>query len=424
MSGRVVITGLGAVCAAGAEVAAIWDALKAGRSSLAPIRQWDSTGWPTPIAGEVGVEPRVLVEDRRMHKLVRRTDMFGLYVAGKALQESGLLEYRQTLEPAAVERFNDRTGVFGGSGGGAYQNQYEFFPLLTETGGDLRAFGRELTTVVNPMWLLRNLPNNVVCHVGIQYGLKGTNACITNHAVSGALAVVEAAAAIRAGEADRALAVGHDMPIEPENILYYQHLELLARHALQPFDARRDGTLLGEGAAAFMLETADAAAARGAQVWGEYLGSGCASEASGLMNVRPDGEGVVDAIQRALEDAGIRPADVGMIVAHGNGTRASDAAEAMALRQVFGADAPPVTAFKWAFGHLLAASGPIDAALALAALRHCTVPGIATLRALDPGLPALPLSAGHQAPRSDIALVINRGFAGMNVALLVRGIGR
>jgi 3-oxoacyl-[acyl-carrier-protein] synthase-1 len=420
----VVITGTGAVCASGREVAAIWDALQAGHVAVGPLRQWDSTGWPELIAGEVAVEPRVLVEDRRLHKLIRRTDMFGLYVAGKALQESGVLDHRQPLDEDAVKRFNDRTGVFAGSGGGAYQNQYEFFPLLTETGGDLRGFGREVTAVVNPMWLLRNLPNNVVCHLGIQYGFKGTNTCITNHAVSGGLAVAEAAAAIRAGEADRAVAVGHDMSIEPETMLYYHRLDLLARHALRPFDAKRDGTVLGEGGAAVVLERADEAAARGAQVRGEFLGSGCASEAGGLMGIQPDGEGVVHAIRLALEDARIRPAQVGMIVAHGNGTYQSDASEAMAIRQVFGDVVPPVTAFKWAFGHAMAASGVIDLVLALAALRRHTLPGIATLCTPDPRLPALPVSAGHQTPTSDIALVINRGFAGMNVALLVRGGGR
>lgn len=420
---RVLITGVGAVCAAGREVDEVWEALHAGRSGIAPIRQWDASGWPTAIAGEVGAAPRVLVEDRRLHKLIRRTDMFGLYAAGKALQGSGLVEYRETLDQGLVQRFNDRTGVFAGSGGGAYQNQYEFFPLLTEAGGDLRAFGRELTATVNPMWLLRNLPNNVVCHIGIRYGLKGANACVTNHCVSGSLALMEAAAAMRTGEADRAVAVGHDAPIEPEAILNFQRLELLAQSELRPFDARRDGTLFGEGAAAVMLEKADEAAARGAPVWGELLGSGCASEATGLIGVRPDGEGVVDAVRLALEDAELEPASVGMIVAHGNGTGQSDASEAAAIRRVFGASPPPVTGFKWAFGHLIAASGAIDAVLALAALRHKTVPGIATLTTPDPRLPALPISATAQTPRSDIALVINRGFGGMNVALLVRGLG-
>jgi 3-oxoacyl-[acyl-carrier-protein] synthase-1 len=420
---RVAITGLGAVCAAGRDVEEICNTICAGHSAIAPIRQWDSSSWANSWGGEVSVEPRVLVEDRRLHKLIRRTDMFGLYAAERALQQSGLLEHRQAMGESAVEEFNDRTGVFAGSGAGAYQNQYDFFPLLTEAGGDLRAFGQELTTVVNPMWLLRNLPNNVVCHIGIRHGFKGTNACVTNHCVGGNLAIAEAASAIRSREADRAVAVGHDAPIEPETILHFHRLSLLARTELRPFDALRDGTLFGEGAGAVVLERWDEAIARRATVVGEFLGSGCASEAEGLIAIRPDGQGVVHAVEAALEDAGISPAGVGMIVSHGNGTIQSDASEAEAIRQVFGGTAPPVTGFKWAFGHLIAASGALDTVLALAALRDKVVPGIATLRSPDPRIPPLPISAATQAPRSDVALVINRGFGGMNVAVLVRGVG-
>jgi 3-oxoacyl-[acyl-carrier-protein] synthase-1 len=270
------------------------------------------------------------------------------------------------------------------------------------------------------MWLLRSLPNNVLCHIGIRYGLKGPNACVTNHSVSGSLAVAEAAAALRAGEADRALAVGHDAPIEPQMVLYYHQLGLLSADGLRPFDARRSGGLLGEGAAALVLETETASAARRARVLGEFLGSGCTTEAEGLLAIRPDGDGLARAIALALDDAGIRPAEVGMIVAHGSGTRPSDASEAAAIRRVFGATAPPVTAFKWAFGHPLAASGILDAVLALVALRRGVVPGVATLRELDPDLGNLPVSAGPQSPRSDVALVLNRGFGGSNTALLLR----
>jgi 3-oxoacyl-(acyl-carrier-protein) synthase len=216
--------------------------------------------------------------------------------------------------------------------------------------------------------------------------------------------------------------VGHDTQLGPEAVLHFGRLGLLAQNELRPFDAGRDGILLGEGAASVVLEKADEATVRGATVWGEFLGYGCASEAAGLMGIRADGEGVVDAVRLALEDAGLEPASVGMIVAHGNGTSQSDASEAAAIRRVFGVSPPPVTGFKWAFGHLMAASGAIDMVLALAALRHKTVPGIATLRMLDPAFPSLPVSATAQTPMTDIALVINRGFAGMNVALLVRGI--
>ncbi len=421
MSARVVVTGSGAICAAGKSPEEIWGAAWTGRSAIRPIQQWDTSGWPTTLAAEIpGLDPRALVEDRKIHKLVQRTDLLGLYVAGRALDDAGLLAYREALESADAATVNDRTGIYVGSGSGGYQNEHEFFPLLTIANGDLETFGGELAATVNPMWLLRSMPSNVLCHIGIRYGLKGPNACVTNHSVSGSLAVVEAAAALRAGEADRALAVGHDAPIEPQMVLVYHQLGLLSADGLWPFDARRSGSVLGEGAAALVLETEAAAAARGAHVIGEFLGSGCASDAEGLLAIRPDGDGLAGAIIMALDDAGIRPAEVGMIVAHGSGTRQSDASEAAAIHQAFGATIPPVTAFKWASGHPLAASGTLDAVLALVALRRGVVPGVATLRQLDPDLGALPVSAGPQAPRSDVALVLNRGFGGSNTALLFR----
>jgi 3-oxoacyl-[acyl-carrier-protein] synthase-1 len=421
VSARVVVTGSAAICAAGKSPEEIWDALSTGRTAIRPIQQWDASGWPTSLAGEItGSDPRALVEDRKVHRLIQRSDLLGLHVAGRALDDSGFVAYREALEPPAAAAVNDRTGVYVGLGGAGYQNEYEFFPLLTTANGDLGTFGRELAATVNPMWLLRSMPNNVLCHIGIRYGLKGPNACVTNHSVSGSLAIVEAAAALRAGEADRALAIGHDAPIEPQMVLYYHQLGLLSADGLWPFDARRTGSLLGEGAAALVLETDTAAAARHVRVLGEFLGSGCTTEAEGLLAIRADGEGLADAIALALDDAEIHPDEVGMIVAHGSGTRQSDASEALAIRRVFGATAPPVTAFKWAFGHPLAASGILDSVLALVSLLHGVVPGVATLRELDPDLGNLPVSARPRAPRSDVALVLNRGFGGSNTALVLR----
>jgi len=419
------VAGSGAICAAGKSPREIWDAVSSGRPAIRPIQQWDSAGWPVSLAGEIAAfDPRALVEDRKLHRLLQRSDLLGLYTAARALDDSGLIGYREALEPAAAATVNDRTGVYVGMGGGSYQNEYEFFPLLTTAHGDLGAFGRELTATVNPMWLLRSMPNNVLCYIGIRHGLKGPNACLTNHSVSGSLAIAEAAAALRSGEADRALAVGHDAPIEPQMVLYYHQHGLLSAEGLWPFDARRTGSVLGEGAGALLLETEAAAAERDATVLGEFLGSGCANEAEGLLPIRTDGDGLAGAIALALDDAGLRPAEVGMIVAHGSGTRKSDASEALAIRRVFGAAVPPVTAFKWAFGYPLAASAILDSVLALAALHHGVVPGVATLRELDPDLGNLPVSALPQAPRSDVALVLNRGFGGSNTALVLRAAGR
>jgi 3-oxoacyl-[acyl-carrier-protein] synthase-1 len=418
---RVVITGSGAVCAAGMDPQAILDAVLEGRCAIGPIKQWDTTGWPIGIAGEVvDLNPRALVEDRKLHKLIRRTDLFGLYAAGRAIEDCGILAHRDAQDAAAAALTSDRTGVYVGSGGGNYHNTYDYLPLLAETQRELHAFGQQLADSVNPMWLLRTLPNNVLGHIGIRHGLKGPNACITNHSVGGLLALIEAAEALRHGEADRAVAVGHDTPIEPQMVLFYQRVGLIASQALRPFDARHDGSLFGEGAGALMLETQVSATARAAAVLGEVLGSGYACEAEGLLSIRDDGDGVARAIEQALDDARLKPADVGMVVAHGNGTPQSDTSEAAALRRVFGGSVPPVTAFKWCFGHLIAAAGMLDAVLALRALKQRVVPGIATLGSVDPACAGLPLSAAPQVPRSDVALVLCRGFAGTNAAVLLR----
>jgi 3-oxoacyl-[acyl-carrier-protein] synthase-1 len=418
---RVLVTGSGAICGAGATPDAILAAIREGRSAIAPITQWDTAGWPIAIAAEIAdFNARALVPDRKLHKFIRRTDMLGIFAGGQAIDDAGFTEHRATLERDAAALYSDRTGCYVGSGGGAYNTQYDYFPLMTEARGDLVRFGEELGNVVNPMWLLRTLPNNVLCHVGINHGLKGANACITNHSCGGSLAVIEAAEALRTGEADRAVAIGHDALIEPQMVLYYHQCGLLAPDTIRPFDAARGGSVFGEGAGALVLETEASAAERGAEVRGEVLGGGHVSEATGLLAIREDGDGLARAIGEALHDARLGPADVGMVVAHGNGTRQSDASEAAALRRVFGDAMPPVTAFKWSIGHLIAAAGIVEAAVALAALRENVVPGVATLGALDPDCAGVAVAAAAQTPRSGVALVLCRGFAGTDAALVVR----
>jgi 3-oxoacyl-[acyl-carrier-protein] synthase I len=421
---RIVVTGTGAICGAGKTPAEILAAVRSGQSAITPIGQWDALRWPVRAAAEVAdFNPGALLNDRKLFKLIRRTDVFGIYAAGQAIEAAGFATHRDALDPDAQAHFNNTTGIYVGSGGGGYQNQYDFFPLLASANGSLAAFGRELDATVSPMWLLRSLPNNVLCHVGIRHGIKGPNACITNHSISGSLAIIEAAQALRTGECERAVAVGHDASIEPQMVLYYHGVGLLTEAALRPFDVDRSGSAMGEGAAALVVETGRAAAERGAAVFGEILGSGCAAEGEGLLPIRDDGDGLGQAIALALEDSGLRAADVGMIVAHGNGTRQGDVSEARALREIFGTALPPVTAFKWAFGHLLAASGIIETVLALAALRARTVPGIAALQRLDPACAGLTVSASEQAPRGEVALVLSRGFGGTNAALVVRATG-
>jgi 3-oxoacyl-[acyl-carrier-protein] synthase-1 len=397
------------------------DALLEGHSALAPIAAWDAQTWVGNLAAEVkDYNGGKLLGDRKLLKLVRRSDVFGIYAGTQAIEQAGLSAWRETLGETAANDYADQTGCYVGSGGGAFEVNYDFFLLMAETGGSLPKFGQELSNMVNPMWLLRSLPNNVLCHVSIRNQLKGPNGCITHHTTSGVLAVIESAWALREGDAQRVVAIGHDAPIEPQTLLYLNRVGLISHDLLRPFDARHNGCLLGEGAASLVLETEVSARERGATVLGEYLGGGDASEGEGIFDVREDGDGLSRAIECALDDAGLKPADVGMIVAHANGTQGSDRSEAAALLRVFGADMPPVTGFKWSIGHLFAASGAVDVALGLEACRRNVVPGIATLDQLASSCAGLNVSKQNRPARSDVVLVLCRGFAGTNAAVLLR----
>ena len=415
----VAITGAGLVCGLGREVDDLWSALVAGRSALRPIAQPDVAGAAHRLAAEVpDYDPAALIADRKSLKLMRRSHVFGLYAGRRAVEAAGFAGARDAGGDAAA--FNERSAIYVGTGGGSYRDQYDFLPALARSAGEPVAFAAEVARSVHPMWLLQTLPNNVLCHLGIQTGFCGAHACIASHSTSGLLAIAEALGALREGIADRAVAVAHDAPIEPQMLQGLAALGMLARDAVRPFDAARDGCLLGEGAAALALEPTASARARGAALLGEVLGSAASAEALGVVELHADGEGLARAMTAALADAGRAPGDVALIVAHGNATSASDRSEAAAIQRIFGVAIPPVTATKWATGHLFAAAGVLDVLTALAALRAGIAPGIATLRAVDPACAVLPVSRAPQALRGDVALVLSRGFAGTSAAVVVR----
>lgn len=417
---RVFITGTGGICSAGSNPEEIFQCLLQGKVSLGDISDWDTSDWPVHSAGQVGTEPRKLVPDRKLLKLIRRSEVFGIYAGEQALESSGAGRFREKLEGERLRQFSERFGVYVGAGGGSYASQYDFLPLVNAAKGDLREFGEKLPEYVNPMWLLQTLPNNVLCHFSIRNQLKGSNSCITNHSASSALAVMDAFMRMRYGEVDRAVVIAHDAPIEPQSVLYYHSVGLVTGDRLAPFDAQRNGSVFGEGSAALVLETEDSALARNAEIQGEVLGVGYASEAIGLLPVREDGDGISRAIRSALDSSGLQASDIGMIVAHANGTQLSDHSEALGIARVFGDSIPPVTGFKWAFGHLIAAAGLMDTVIAVAALQAQQVPGIATLETVDPDLGDFPVAAHSSQPTSDTALLLSRGFGGSNAALIVR----
>lgn len=422
MSRSVVVTGFGCLTAVGADAGTTWEAILGGTTGIRQVADLAGSDWPYPLAGEIkDYNPRELIEDRKLLKVITRQDVIGLNAVSQAVEHSGIIAHRQSLADAVS--FEDRTGVFVGSPATKYRHQHDFLESLAGAAGNVAKFGERAMESVHPMWLLRSLPNNVLAYTGIRYGFKGANENITAHGISGSQAIAEACRYLRDGVIDRAVVVGYDSASEVEALAYYGSVGLLSCRGLRPFDRRRDGTVLAEGAGALVLEARDVAEGRGAVVYGEVLGCSVTSESVGVLTVREDGEGVGRAIRLALDDAGTSAGEVGMISAHANGTRISDAGEARAFREVFGGEGVPVTAFKWSTGHTIAASGVIESILTLLSLREKRVPGVANLEELSADCMGINVSSEEQRPTSGLGVVVTRGFAGLNSCIVLSADG-
>lgn len=416
-SNRVFITGRSALTSTGANADSTWDAIQQGGSGIAEIAQWDLAQWSCRLGGELkDMQPAKMLPDRKLVKVISQQDIIGINAAVQAVEHSNMISYRDSL--ASAEVFNEQTAVYVGSPGNKYFQQYDFLPLMAKTQGNMQDFAKQLFDEVHPMWLLRILPNNVLAYAGITYGFKGPNHNITNHAVSGMQALLEAYHAIRSGQAERAVVVAYDMGVEPQAMFYYEQLGVLSHEHLKPFDTAHNGTILANGAAALVLESEASVQARSAICYGEVIGGASASEAAGLFAVEKDGQHLAALLQHTLENTQLQAKDIGMVVAHGNGNIKSDDSEAQAISTVL--QHTPVTAFKWSMGHTLTASGLLDAVLTTYALQAEAAPGIANLQQTASSCADLSVSAAPQALKAPYAVVINRGFASMNACVVIK----
>ena len=418
---RVFITGRSALTACGATADDTWAAITAGKSGIGELTHWDISTWSQRLGGELkDFQPAKMLPDRKLLKVISRQDVMGINAAMQAVEHSQLTAYRDTLTSA--EHFNDETAVYVGSPGNKYYQQYDFLPLVAKTGGDMKQFASQLFSEVHPMWLLRILPNNVLAYTGITYGFKGINQNIANHAVSGTQAIIEAYHAIKNGQAERAVVVAYDVASEPQALYYYDKLGVLSERHLKPFDKDHDGTLLAEGAAALVLESEASVRARAATCYGEIVGGASASEAAGLFSIEEDGEHLASLVTGLLEQHQLSPEDIGLVVAHGNGSKKSDNSEAHAIAKVFANQHVPVSAFKWAMGHTVCASGVLDAVLTTYALTEKCVPGIANLDAVAPSCHDINVAREQRplAANKSHAVVINRGYASINACLVIK----
>lgn len=416
---RVFITGYGALTACGANPQEAWQAIQTGNSGIAPIEYWDLPGWQHVLGGEIKqFQPAKLLPDRKLMKVISRQDVMGIHAAIQAVEHSQFISYRDTL--ADSNCYNEQTAVYVGSPGNKYFQQYDFLKLVAESQDDMQNFSQHLFNEVHPMWLLRILPNNVLAYTGMTYGFKGPNHNFTNHAVGSMQAIIEAYHAIQMGYAQRAVVVGYDMGIEPQALFYYEKLGLISKNHLKPFDAQHDGTILAEGAAALVLESEASVAQRQGTCYAEIVAGGSSTEAAGLFSIEDSGQELAALLQATLQQANVAAKHIDLVVAHGNGNKKSDETEAQALRQVLPGSA--VTAFKWATGHTIAASGIVDSVLATLAMQHQQVPGIGSFERLADTCTGLNVSASHRRVENmQHAMIINRGFGAMNAALLLRG---
>ncbi len=419
-SNRVFITGRSALTASGNTADATWDAISTGKSGIEEIRDWDLSQWPARLGGELkDFQPAKMLPDRKLIKVISRQDVIGINAAVQAVEHSQMITYRDGLDD--TDAFNEQTAIFVGSPGNKYFQQYDFLPLLAKSQAQMQPFAQQLFDEVHPMWLLRILPNNVLAYTGITYGFKGPNHNVTNHAVGGTQALIEAYHAIVSGQVDRAVVVAYDVATEPQSLYYYDQLGVLSHRHLKPFDAQHDGTIMAEGAAAIVLESEASVQARSARCYGEVMGGFSTTEASGLFSIENDGQQLAALMQRTLDSTAIRPQDIGFIVAHGNGNVKSDDSEAQAINGIFAEQQTPVTSFKWSMGHTICASGLIDAVMATYALENQCVPGIANLQQPANSCEGLSVSAAHRSlENANYALVINRGFASMNTCLVIK----
>lgn len=419
---RVFITGSGMISPCGMSSLESWQQILQQRTALSVLSGEEFSTDPKALGGQIkSYHPEQLLPERKLIKAISKQDVLGIYAALQAVADSQILTYRDALQAHEREAFNERSAIYVGSPGSKYFQQYDFLPLLAKSKGDMQYFGRELFAEIHPMWLLKTLSNNVLAYTGIHLGFKGFNHNITNHAVSGMQAIIEAYHAISHLQADRAVVVAYDIGIEPQALYYYQKLGLISPRHLKPFDVDHDGTLLAEGAGALVLESEASAEARGAHILGEVIGGGSCSEAAGLFSMQASGQYLAEFMADILAKIRFKASDLGLLVAHGNGNPLSDRTEAAAIGAVFGGDVP-VTAFKWALGHSLCASGVIDTILALFALREKIIPGVAPLAQLAPDCAALNLQAKSRtlSHHQNSALIINRGFGSMNAALVIQ----
>ncbi len=408
---RVVVTGLGVVSPLGLDVSSLWEALKSGQSGVDRITLFDTDGFETRIAAEVkGFNPTDHIEYRE----ARRMDRYTQFAVIASLQAAA--QAKLDLDNHPEDACN--VGVLIGSGIGVITTLCAQMAVLAEKGPDR----------VSPFLIPMMISDAASGHVSIMLGAKGVNFCATSACSSGADAIGEACEIIRRGDAHVMLAGGAEAAITPIGIAGFNAAGALSkrneepRKASRPFDAERDGFVIGEGAAVMVLESLPHALRRGARILAEFGGYGATSDAHHITQPDARGEGGAKAIQVALNKAGVHLEEVDYINAHGTSTQMNDRCETVAIKAALGEHAyrVPVSSTKSMTGHLIAAAGAIEAIICVLTIQHGIVPPTINLEHPDPecDLDYVPNLARQKKVRT--ALSNSFGFGGHNSVLVLK----
>ena len=398
----VVVTGLGATTPLGGDVASTWDAMLAGKSGASPLTQAWAEQLPVRIAAQLAVDPSEVLDRVKLRRL-DRSEATALIAAHEAWNQSGL---------GATDLDKERLAVVMGSGIGGAQTLLNQDDIL-EASGPRR---------VSPHTVPMLMPNGPAAWVGLELGAKAGLHSPASACATGAEAIAWGLDIIRSGRADVVVAGGTEAVIHPLPIAGFAAMRAMstrnddAEHASRPWDKGRDGFVLGEGAGVIVLERADHAAARGAHVFARLAGAGMTSDGFDIVQPDPAGAGGARAIGLALRDAGLTGRDIVHVNAHATSTPIGDMAEIIGLRAVLG-DHMVLTATKSMTGHLLGASGALEAIATILAIYHSIVPPTINLDDPEDGLLDV---AAHKARPMDIPAALNNsfGFGGHNAALI------
>jgi 3-oxoacyl-[acyl-carrier-protein] synthase II len=406
---RVVVTGMGAITPIGNSVEEFWASALEGKSGIGILTSFDHSEYPVHIAGEIKDFDPDQYMDRRDSRRMGRFSQFAIAATCQALKQA-------ELDLESVDR--DRVGVLLGNGIGGLGESQEAVRTMDSRGG-MR---------IDPFFFPKMLPNMAAAHIALQFGARGYNNTVITACAAGTQAIGDALDLIRARRVDAVITGGTESALSELGLCGFAVIRALStqndppQKASRPFDAHRDGFIAAEGAGILVLENLEHATARNAPILAEVAGYGACNDAYHVVAPREDGDGAIRAMGEALRDAGIAPADVDYINAHGTSTELNDKTETLAIKKVFGEDAyrVPISATKSMVGHSFGAAGAVESIACVQTLRTGWIHPTINLEHPDPDcdLDYVP----NQARQADVGVILKNsfGFGGQNACLVYK----